>query len=168
MKKLESSHLNAEGEVHMVGVSEKPITARRAVATACVRMKRSALALVATGEAAKGDVLAAARIAGIQAAKRTCEIIPLCHPVALTGVKIEIRPEAAGATDTPHDVGVLRVEATVEGVDRTGVEMEALVAASTAALTIYDMLKSVDRAMMITDLCLVEKSGGRSGDWKRS
>jgi len=163
-QKPQSSHLNAAGEVHMVGISQKPITERRAVASATVRMRLATLTLLAEGTPAKGDVMATARIAGIQAAKRTWELIPLCHPIALTGVEIDIRPQA----DEGADIGAVRIEATVDAFDRTGVEMEALVAASTAALTIYDMLKSVDRWMTITDVGLLEKSGGRSGHIKRS
>jgi len=148
----------------MVGIAEKPATLRRAVAGASVQMQRSTLTLLAQGATSKGDVVATARIAGIQAAKRTWELIPLCHPIALTGVAIEIRTEAREGAD----IGTVRIEATVDAFDRTGVEMEALVAASTAALTIYDMLKSVDRWMTITDVGLLEKSGGRSGHLKRS
>lgn len=162
-QKPRSSHLNAAGEVHMVGISEKPVTARRAVAGASVRMRLATVTLLTQGEATKGDVMATARIAGIQAAKRTWELIPLCHPVALTGIEIDIRSQA----DEGSDIGMVRIEATVDAFDRTGVEMEALVAASTAALTIYDMLKSVDRWMTITDVGLLEKSGGRSGHLKR-
>jgi cyclic pyranopterin monophosphate synthase len=147
----------------MVGVGEKPITARRAKAGASVRMHASTLTSMAVGKATKGDVVATARIAGIQAAKRTWELIPLCHPIALTGVEIDIRSEA----DEGADLGTVRIEATVDAFDRTGVEMEALVAATTAALTIYDMLKSVDRWMTITDVELIEKSGGRSGHLRR-
>ena len=158
-QKSESSHLTAAGEVHMVGISEKPVTARRAVARARVCMQPSTLNLLAEGSASKGDVLATARIAGIQAAKRTWELIPLCHQVALTGVEVDIRSEKGEEADK----AAVRIEATVDAFDRTGVEMEALLAASTAALTIYDMLKSVDRWMTITDVGLLEKSGGRSG-----
>jgi cyclic pyranopterin phosphate synthase len=163
-QKPESSHLNAAGEVHMVGVSEKPVTARRAVARARVCMQSSTLNMLAEGSASKGDVLATARIAGIQAAKRTWELIPLCHQVALTGVQVDIRFEKGEEADK----GAVRIEATVDAFDRTGVEMEALLAASTAALTIYDMLKSVDRWMTITDVGLLEKSGGRSGHLRRT
>jgi cyclic pyranopterin monophosphate synthase len=158
------SHVNPAGEVHMVGVGDKPATLREAVAAATVRMKKETLALLLEGAGPKGDVLATARVAGIQAAKRTWELIPLCHPVALTGAEIEL------SFDSPEDgprASVL-VRATVRALDRTGVEMEALVAASTAALTMYDMLKAVDRWMIITDLGLVEKSGGRSGHLRRA
>jgi cyclic pyranopterin phosphate synthase len=157
------SHLNAAGEVHMVGVADKPSTARRAVATACLRMKHETLARLYSGGVAKGDALAAARIAGIQAAKRTWELIPLCHPVKLTGAAVEIEADPPGGADQ----AIVRVRATVDAFDRTGVEMEAMVAASTAALTLYDMLKSIDRWMTITSVELVEKSGGRSGHLQR-
>jgi cyclic pyranopterin phosphate synthase len=147
--------------MRMVGVSQKTATARKAVATARVRMRGETLAHLRDNP--KGDVLAAARVAGIQAAKRTWELIPLCHPVALTGAWIDL--------DLDHEVGsdegAIHVRATVEAFDRTGVEMEALVAASAAALTIYDMLKAVDRWMTITDVGLLEKSGGRSGHLRR-
>jgi cyclic pyranopterin monophosphate synthase len=148
----------------MVSISEKPITARRAVAGASVRMRRATLALLAGGATKKGDVMATARIAGIQAAKRTWELIPLCHPIALTGVEVDLRSEA----DEGSGVGTVRIEATVDAFDRTGAEMEALVAANIAALTIYDMLKSVDRWMTITDVGLLEKSGGRSGHLQKT
>src|SRR5437016_5278864 len=155
------SHTNEAGEVRMVGVVQKAQTARRAVATAVVRMQKASLAHLRGNP--KGDVLAVARVAGIQAAKRTWELIPLCHPVALTGAWVDLDvDEAAGA-----DEASVRVRATVEAFDRTGVEMEALVAASTAALAIYDMMKAVDRWMTVTDLGLVEKSGGRSGHLRR-
>ncbi|HEY3595798.1 MAG TPA: cyclic pyranopterin monophosphate synthase MoaC [Polyangiaceae bacterium] len=157
------THLNDEGEVHMVGVTAKPATARRAVATASLRMKRETMERLWSGGVAKGDALAAARIAGIQAAKRTWELIPLCHPVKITGasVELDVVPQPAG------DEAVVRVRATVDAFDQTGVEMEAMIAASTAALTLYDMLKAVDRWMTITEVELVEKSGGRSGHHKR-
>ena len=155
------SHVDASGDMRMVGVAAKPQTVRKAVARAQIRMRKETLARLQ--QSPKGDVLAAARVAGIQAAKRTWELIPLCHPVALTGAWIDL--------DVDEGVGVehatIRVSATVEAFDRTGVEMEALVAASTAALTIYDMLKAVDRWMTITDLGLIEKSGGRSGHMRR-
>ena len=155
------THVNASGDAHMVGVSEKAVTRRRAVASARVTMRKQTLALIVHGTSAKGDVLAAARIAGIQAAKRAWELIPLCHQIALTGADIEFVVEGDVARSS------VLVTATVDAVDRTGVEMEALVAASTAALTVYDMLKAVDRWMTITDLGLLEKSGGRSGTLKR-
>jgi cyclic pyranopterin monophosphate synthase len=158
------THTNEAGEVHMVGVAGKSATARRAVASARVRMQKETLDQLVQGTARKGDVAATARVAGIQAAKRTSDLIPLCHPVALTGAEIELRFEP------PQDgspLATVEVRATIHAFDRTGVEMEALVAASTAALTIYDMLKAVDRWMTITDLGLLEKSGGRSGHLRR-
>src|SRR5437879_2094017 len=146
------THLDASGQMRMVGVSGKPETARRAVASAEVLMRPETVPHLRDNP--KGDVLAAARVAGIQAAKRTWELIPLCHPIALTGASIDLELDASDPKR-----GRVRVRATVEGFARTGFEMEALVAASTAALTIYDMLKAVDRWMTINDLGLVEKSG---------
>jgi cyclic pyranopterin monophosphate synthase len=148
------THLKADGEAHMVDVGAKEVTARRAVGRARVRMSAETFSRLVAGDTPKGDVLAAARIAGIMAAKRTSELIPLCHIVAITRVEIVIALEA----------GVAIIHATAEARDRTGVEMEALVAASTAALTIYDMLKAIDRKLSF-DVCLIEKSGGRSGDF---
>ena len=153
---LALSHLTREGHAHMVDVGAKDVTARRAVARARVRMSPETFLRLATGETPKGDVLAAARIAGIQAAKRTSELIPLCHMINLTRVEVTIT----------LDGGVAIVDASAEARDRTGVEMEAMVAASTAALTLYDMLKAVDRGMSF-DVCLVEKTGGKSGTWTR-
>ncbi len=157
------SHLSASGEVHMVDIADKNPTRRRATATAPVKMHAQTLARVAAGETAKGDVFATARVAGIQAAKRTSELIPLCHHIALTRVTIELTPDAPAHSE----VAAIHVKATVEAFDRTGVEMEALVAATTSALTIYDMLKAIDRWMTITDVGLLEKSGGRSGTLRR-
>jgi cyclic pyranopterin phosphate synthase len=150
------THLTARGEAHMVDVSRKPETLRRAVAQATVRMSEATTERLRSGSAPKGDVLAAARVAGIQAAKRTPELIPLCHTVRLTRVTVDLRVEP----------GLVRIEAAAEAVDRTGVEMEALVAASTAALTVYDMLKGIDRGMRI-ELGLELKTGGASGVWER-
>jgi molybdenum cofactor biosynthesis protein MoaC len=153
------SHLTASGDAHMVNVSDKPPTARLAVAEAFVSMKPETLALLAGGTTPKGDVLATARIAGIQAAKRTPELIPLCHAIALTGVEVELelRSEPPGVA----------VKASARAFDRTGVEMEAMVAASVASLTLYDMLKAVDRGMSVRNVVLSHKSGGRSGDYRR-
>ena len=151
------THLNEAGEAHMVDVGEKDVTLRKAVAGATVRMKVETARRIAEGTAAKGDVLASARIAGIMAAKRTPELIPLCHGIQLTKVVVDL------SVEQDH----VRVVATAEARDRTGVEMEALVAASVAALTIYDMLKAVDRAMTIDDVALLEKHGGRSGPYRR-
>ncbi len=150
------THLTRDGHAHMVDVGAKDVTARRALARARVRMNSDTFLRLAAGDTPKGDVLAAARIAGIQAAKRTSELIPLCHLVSLTRVEVTIT--LAG--------GIAIVDATAEARDRTGVEMEAMVAASTAALTLYDMLKAVDRGMSF-DVCLVEKTGGKSGTWTR-
>jgi len=154
-----STHLDARGAARMVDVAEKPITLRRAMSRSEVRMNEAAFARLGAPEAAKGDVIGAARIAGIMAAKRTSELIPLCHPIALSKASVEFELDAA--------LSAVRITATVEAVDRTGVEMESLVAATVAGLTIYDMLKSVDRGMVIGPTCLVEKSGGRSGPYIR-
>ena len=143
----------------MVDVSSKPETRRRAVATCRVHLGPEAAETMRSGTASKGDVAAAARLAGICAGKRTSELIPLCHPLRTTSIQVDLGFE---------DETALLVTAVAVGVDRTGFEMEALVAASTAALTVYDMLKAVDKAITITDLRLVEKSGGKSGDWSRS
>jgi cyclic pyranopterin phosphate synthase len=154
-----SNHLNDAGDAHMVDVGPKPVTARRAVASATVRMRRETFRRLATRDTPKGDVLAAARIAGIQAAKRTSELIPLCHIVALTHVEVQL--DLDGAAFCVH------ITATAEAMDRTGVEMEAMVAASVAGLTIYDMLKGIDREMSIDEVKLLEKSGGKSGNFRR-
>ncbi len=151
------SHLNESGHAHMVNVGAKDITSRRAVARCEVRMQPATAAAIASGSLPKGDVLATARIAGIQAAKRTSDLIPLCHPLMLSAVIVNI---------TVNESSVA-IEAIVETTDRTGVEMEALTACSVAALTMYDMCKSADKSMVIADLALWEKSGGRSGDYQR-
>lgn len=150
------THLTRDGRAHMVDVGEKGVTSRRATARARVRMAKDTFVQLVAGETPKGDVLAAARIAGIQAAKRTSDLIPLCHLVQLTKVEVAISLEG----------GIAIVDAIAEAKDRTGVEMEALVAASTAALTLYDMLKAIDRGISF-DVSLVEKTGGRSGTWTR-
>ncbi len=151
------THLNAAGEAHMVDVSAKAETARMATAGARVLMQRETLKLIVSGQAKKGDVLATARIAGIMAAKRTHELIPLCHPLALSQVTVELTPnDAESAID---------IVATCRLTGKTGVEMEALTAASVAALTVYDMAKAVDRGMQITDVRLLHKSGGKSGSY---
>ena len=154
----EPTHLDSAGRAHMVDVAKKPETERRAVAACRVRLGDAAARAMRTGRAAKGDVEATARIAGIQAAKRTAELIPLCHPLRTSSVSIDIEFE---------DETVLGVSATVTGVDRTGFEMEAMVACTTAALTIYDMLKAVEKGIVIDSVRLLAKSGGKSGDWKR-
>lgn len=152
------THIDDQGNAHMVDVSDKAVTARTAIATGRVLMKPETLALILEGRAKKGDVLGVARIAGIMAAKRTSDLVPLCHPLAITKVTVELEPnEAENAID---------VRALVKVSGQTGVEMEALTAASIACLTIYDMVKAVDRGIIITDLKLVEKTGGKSGTFK--
>lgn len=151
------THIDQHGHARMVDVGAKDVTARRAVARARVHMSPEAFERLESGDTPKGDVLAAARIAGIHAAKRTSELIPLCHIVNLTRVEVSIA----------LDDGVAVIDASSEARDRTGVEMEAMVAASTAALTLYDMLKAVDRTMTL-DVCLIEKAGGKSGTWRRT
>src|SRR5579883_64915 len=156
MSKL--SHLNAKGDASMVDVGGKAVTARVAVAEGYVAMQPATLRLLSEGEAAKGDVLAAARIAGIMAAKRTHELIPLCHPLALSQVEVDVAPDARlpGVT----------VTARVKVTGQTGVEMEALTAVAVACLTIYDMVKAVERGMRIEGIRLVEKSGGKTGHYR--
>jgi cyclic pyranopterin monophosphate synthase len=153
------SHLAEAGQAHMVDVSEKPATDRIARAEGSVVMRRETLDLALAGNAKKGDVFAAARIAGIMAAKKTADLIPLCHPLALTKVTVDIEPDPA--------LPGLRIFAEAKVSGQTGVEMEALTAVSVACLTIYDMLKAVDRAMRIEGIALVEKSGGKSGPFRR-
>ena len=149
------THLDATGNAHMVDVSEKAVTSRSATARARVLMRPETLHIILEGTAKKGDVLATARIAGIMAAKRTHELIPLCHPLMISKISVDFEPNSkASAID---------VVATVKVEGKTGVEMEALTACAIACLTLYDMLKAVDRAMRITELRLVEKSGGKSG-----
>src|SRR3712207_3893863 len=143
----------------MVDVSEKPATARRAVAEAEVALEQETLSLIIDGGAEKGDVLGVAELAGIMGGKRTAELIPLCHPIPLTDLAVEIRPDRAASA--------LRIRATAATLAPTGVEMEALTAASVAALTVYDMVKSVDRSAEIREVRLVEKMGGKSGEWRR-
>jgi cyclic pyranopterin phosphate synthase len=153
------THLADAGDARMVDVSEKPVTARIARAEGQVVMLRETLDLALSGNAKKGDVFAAARIAGIMAAKKTAELIPLCHPLALTKVTVEINPDP--------DLPGLRVAAEAKVSGQTGVEMEALTAVSVACLTIYDMLKAADRGMQIEGITLIEKSGGKSGAFRR-
>ena len=150
------THLDEHGQATMVDVGGKPDTEREAIARGTVRMEPGTLAMIVSGSAPKGDVLAVARIAGIMAAKRTSELIPLCHPLMLSQVAVEIRPDSGES--------VLEIEARVRTTGKTGVEMEALTAVSVAALTIYDMCKAVDRGMRITDIRLAEKRGGKSGE----
>ena len=149
------THLDATGNAHMVDVSEKHVTSRSATAKAQVLMLPDTLALILSGQAKKGDVLATARIAGIMAAKKTHELIPLCHPLLISKVSVDFAADEKSSS--------IEVSATVRVEGKTGVEMEALTACSIAALTLYDMCKSVDRGMKITDLRLTEKSGGKSG-----
>ena len=152
------THVDEHGKARMVDVSEKDVTHREAIAESFVAMQPETLELILSGTAAKGDVFATARIAGILAAKRTSELIPLCHPIALTAVKVDLIP-------CPPDR--IHILAEVRCDEKTGVEMEALTAASVAALTIYDMCKAVDRGIVIEAVRLLEKSGGKSGDYPR-
>lgn len=154
------THLDRHGHARMVDVGSKEETAREATARATLRMDSSTREVLLGGEVPKGDAIATARIAGIQAAKRTSDLIPLCHPLAITGCDVTLRP----ANDDPER---FVIEATVRCAGRTGVEMEALTAASVAALTLYDMLKAIDRAMAIEEVVLLEKRGGRSGHYNR-
>jgi cyclic pyranopterin phosphate synthase len=153
------THLDEGGAANMIDVAEKPVTERVAVAEGAVVMAPATLDMIRAGNAKKGDVVGTARIAGIMAAKRTHELIPLCHPIALSAIAVEIEPDEA--------LPGLRVRATAKVADRTGVEMEALTAVAVACLTIYDMAKAVDRGMEVTSIHLVEKRGGRSGTWRR-
>ena len=162
------THVDETGAARMVDVAEKKVTHRRAVASAFVEARPETVALVSEGTAPKGDVLAVARIAGIMAAKRTSELIPLCHPLALTHASVDIVTVAQGAAAPGGRPRVgFAITATVETDGKTGVEMEALVAASVAGLTIYDMCKAVDRGMVLGDVKLLSKEGGRSGRWTR-
>jgi cyclic pyranopterin phosphate synthase len=163
----ELTHLDDAGHARMVDVGEKAETRREAVARGAVLMQPATLEKIVAGDMPKGDVLAVARIAGIMAAKRAPDIIPLCHPLLLTHVSVELRPERselAGDAAGAERLAVVRIEATVRTTGKTGVEMEALTAVSAAALTIYDMCKAVDRGMRITDIRLAQKRGGRSGE----
>ncbi|MEZ6071461.1 MAG: cyclic pyranopterin monophosphate synthase MoaC [Pirellulales bacterium] len=164
MSKL--THFDADGGSQMVDVGNKEVTAREARAVGSVEMSAETLRVIREGRATKGDVLEVARLAGIMAAKRTADLIPLCHPLPLDAVNLAFSfPTGGGETD---DAAVLAIEATVRVTARTGVEMEALTAVSIAALTVYDMCKSIDRAMTIRTVQLAEKSGGRSGHFVRS
>ncbi len=157
MSKL--THLNTRGEAHMVDVGEKPVTAREAVAEGWIRMRPKTFQLIVEGGHEKGDVLAVARVAGIMAAKKTSELVPLCHPIPLTAVEVVL------AADTAQPAIHCRAIARTSG--QTGVEMEALTAVQIALLTVYDMCKAVDRGMTLTDVRLVSKTGGKSGTWLR-
>lgn len=153
------THFNAQGQAHMVDVGDKAITRRIAIAEGRIHMQADTLKLVVEGGHKKGDVLGIARIAGIMAAKKTADLIPLCHPLGLTHVEVELQPEKQG--------NAIHCTVTTETDGKTGVEMEALTAVQISLLTIYDMCKAVDRGMSMTDIQLLKKSGGKSGDWQR-
>lgn len=166
------THLDATGAARMVDVADKPITHRVAVAGAFIEMAPATLDMIVAGTAPKGDVLATARIAGIMAAKRTAELIPMCHPLNITHAAVDLAPERsavpAPAAGPAHNARTgIRITATVEVDGKTGIEMEALAAASVAALTVYDMCKAVDRGMVVSDVMLLRKEGGKSGLWTR-
>jgi cyclic pyranopterin phosphate synthase len=154
------THLNENGQAQMVDVTEKQLTSREARASARVSMSETTLKLIREGGHKKGDVLGVARIAGIQAAKKCSELIPLCHPLMLTSISVELALDEV--------TGCVLIETCCKLTGQTGVEMEALTAASVAALTLYDMCKAVDKAMVISDIKLLEKTGGKSGHWSRS
>lgn len=153
------NHFNARGEAHMVDVGAKTVTARRAVAEGEIHMQADTLQRIVRGENKKGDVLAVARIAGIMAAKKTADLVPLCHPLALSHIDIELNADEAG--------NAVKCVATVETSGQTGVEMEALTAVQITLLTIYDMCKAMDRGMTMNNIGLLSKSGGKSGDWQK-
>ncbi|MDG2306181.1 MAG: cyclic pyranopterin monophosphate synthase MoaC [Candidatus Binatia bacterium] len=153
------SHVDERGRAQMVDVGEKAATSRVAVARGAVRMKPETAARIADGQIAKGDVVATARIAGVMAAKKTGELIPLCHPLPIDYIDVRV--------DVDPAAGRVALEAEARITAKTGIEMEALTAVSVAGLTIYDMCKAIDRGMVLEDICLVKKSGGRSGDWVR-
>ncbi|BBL73569.1 cyclic pyranopterin monophosphate synthase MoaC [Methylomagnum ishizawai] len=155
----ELTHFNAQGAAHMVDVGDKPSTQRSAVAEGYIEMRPETLALILSGSHKKGDVLGIARIAGIMASKKTADLIPLCHPIALTHASLDLEPQ-------PEHQRV-RCVATVKTAGQTGVEMEALTAVQVALLTIYDMCKAVDRGMTMQAIRLLEKAGGKSGEWRR-
>ena len=155
----ELTHFNAQGEAHMVDVGDKAATHRRAIAAGEITLAATTLAMIEAGTHRKGDVLGVARLAGIMASKKTADLIPLCHPIALTHVAVEF--------ETVREPATVRATATTETRGQTGVEMEALTAVHVALLTIYDMCKAVDRGMTMSNIRLIEKSGGRSGEWRR-
>ena len=157
MSKL--THFNKAGEAHMVDVGDKASTQRIAVAEGLIRMQPETLSLIVEGGHGKGDVLGVARVAGIMAAKKTSDLVPLCHPLTITKVAVDF--------ETQNDINAVYCRATVHTRGQTGVEMEALTAVQIALLTVYDMCKAVDRGMTITDVGLLEKSGGKSGAWRR-
>jgi cyclic pyranopterin phosphate synthase len=152
------THFNQAGEAHMVDVGQKDLTARIAIASGKIQMLASTLQLIISGQHTKGDVLGIARIAGIQGAKKTSDLIPLCHPVALTHLSVDF--------EISSETHAVICTAKAQTIGQTGVEMEAITAVQIALLTIYDMCKAVDRGMRMTDICLLEKSGGKSGTWK--
>lgn len=152
------THLDSRGEARMVDVGDKAVTSRVAVARAQIRMKPETLSVILASELSKGDALATARIAAIQAAKKTSDLIPLCHPLPITKVSVELRAD--------HALPGIVIEVTCKVRGQTGIEMEALTAASVAALTVYDMAKSIDRGMVIEQVMLIEKSGGKTGEWR--
>jgi cyclic pyranopterin phosphate synthase len=154
------THVSRGGRPRMVDVSAKPSTARRATAEAFVTLEQETISAIVDGQMSKGDVLTVAEMAGVMAAKKTSDLIPLCHPIPITDLVVEITPE--------RNAGGVRIRATAATVAGTGVEMEAMTAASVAALTVYDMVKGVDRSAAIRDVQLLEKSGGRSGEWRRA
>lgn len=156
---MELTHINDQGRARMVDVSDKAITSRVAVAAATVSMKPETLTMIISGQIKKGDVLAVAQVAGIMAAKRTHEIIPMCHPLLLTGIDIQFFTDCLP--------GTIDIQVKVKTTGQTGVEMEALHGATAAALTIYDMCKAIDREMVVTNICLLEKDGGKSGRYIR-
>jgi cyclic pyranopterin phosphate synthase len=153
------SHIDREGRAAMVDVSDKPATQREAAASGCVYLKKETMEMIADNKIAKGNVFETARLAGIMAAKKTGELVPLCHPLNLTSVRIDIKAD--------RNKGRIEIESRVRCSGQTGVEMEALTAVSVAALTVYDMCKAVDKGMVISDIMLLEKRGGKSGEWKR-
>ncbi|NQZ72985.1 MAG: cyclic pyranopterin monophosphate synthase MoaC [Dinoroseobacter sp.] len=152
------THFDGKGDAHMVDVSEKDVTARIAVASGAVRMASETLAMITEGRAKKGDVLGVARLAGIMGAKKTADLVPLCHPLPITKVSVELTPD--------EDLPGVRIEATVKTTGQTGVEMEALTAVSVAGLTLYDMVKAVDKAMVIEAIRVDLKDGGKSGRYE--
>ena len=158
MSKL--THFNAEGEAHMVDVGDKPTTQRQAVAEGSIVMQPETLAMIQQGDHKKGDVLGVARIAGIMAAKKTSDLIPLCHPIPITAIELTFQIDTVSQT--------VHCQASAHTLAQTGVEMEALVAVNIALLTIYDMCKAVDRGMTIEQVRLIEKQGGKSGHWQRA
>jgi len=158
--KHELTHINKQGRAKMVNVGEKKVTAREAVAKGTIKMDPNTLGLIKAGGMKKGDVLAVAQVAGIMGAKKTCDIIPMCHPIQITGVDIDFEFDEENSS--------VKILATTRTMDRTGIEMEALTAVAIAALTIYDMCKAIDRGMEISDIKLMRKSGGRSGTFVRN